>query len=98
MRILRRAQTWIHTCFVTDGQALTTSQRRQIQSEMESFLLSQRIVYGIHFEEARRDEGLKIVLECIPLPETMKRIERRLAEEIRDIPARRAVVKTVRIE
>jgi len=34
------------------------------------------------------DKGLHIVLECLPFPETLKKIESALAEILKPIPAR----------
>ena len=91
-------ETWIHTHFLTDGYALTVVGRRRIRNEIESFLRLEGIVFGIHFEEARGDRGVCIVLECIPLPETMKRIQAQLEKTIRDIPALKPTLKKVCVE
>jgi len=60
---------------VTDGFAVNARRKEQIKNEVESFLVAEGIVFGIHFEEAQGSERLRIVLESIPLPETMDRIE-----------------------
>jgi len=98
LRISRRSETWIHTHFLTDGRVLSSDQRRRIKNRLESFLRLEGIVFGLHFEEARGEEGLRIVLECIPLPQTLDRIQTRLEEEIRHIPIQKPVVKKVRVE
>jgi hypothetical protein len=98
MRIVRRTETWIHTHFLTDGFALTAPQRRKIKNEIESFLRLERIVFGVHFEEPRADQGLCIVLECIPLTAVMERIQAHLEKAIEDIPARKPTLKKVRFE
>ncbi len=98
MRILKRSETWIHTHFLTNGQSLTPAQQRLIKTEMESFLRAEGIVFGIHLEEAGSEEGLKIVLECIPLPTVRERIQAHLERLVRDIPARKPTLKRVRFE
>ena len=45
------------------------------------------IVFGMHFDD-RGDRGLRIVLECIPLPKTMQKIEAELAKIVETIPSR----------
>lgn len=98
MKIARRTETWIHTHFVTEGSLLTADHRQQIKNEIESLLRRKSIVLGIHFEEARDDQGLCIVLECIPLPETMERIQAHGEKTIEDIPDRRPTPRRVRFE
>jgi len=59
---------------------------REIRRKMGRVLDKVGIVFGIHFD-SRGDEGLHIVLECIPLPETMGKIESALTEIVGPIPA-----------
>lgn len=98
MRVVKRTGTWMRTHFLTDGYALTVAGRRRIKNEIESFRRLEGIVFGIHFEEPRGDQGLSIVLECIPLAETMKRIQAQVEKMIKDIPARTPTLKKVRVE
>lgn len=88
MKILRRETVWIHTHFVTDCLYLPDHLAREIQREMAQVLDQERIVFGIHFDARAQDEGLRIVLECIPLADPMARIEAALAAIIKDMPAR----------
>ncbi|MFB3879864.1 MAG: hypothetical protein ACE149_01310 [Armatimonadota bacterium] len=87
MKLLRREKVWIHTHFITDCTYLPDHFAREIARKMDRLLEKERIVFGIHYD-SHGDEGLRIVLECIPLPETMARIEQGLAEIISSIPAR----------
>lgn len=96
MKILQRQEIWIHTHFVTDCTYLPDHLAREIRRKVDRLLEKLRIVFGIHFDE-QYDGGLRIVLECIPLPETMEKIESGLAEIVEPIPARPRRTK-VRIE
>lgn len=87
MKVLRREEIWIHTHFVTDCAYLPDHHARDIRRKMKRLLDKLGIVFGIHFDSRGR-EGLRIVLECIPLPETMGKIESALREMIEPIPAR----------
>lgn len=87
MKIVRRERLWIHTHFVTDCTYLPDHFARDIAREMDRLLEKERIVFGIHFD-SYGSEGLRIVLECMPLPDTMQRIEAGLAEIIAPVPAR----------
>jgi hypothetical protein len=87
MEVLRRHAIWVHTHFVTDCAYLPDHRAREIRRKMDRVLDKLGIVFGIHFD-SRGDEGLRIVLECIPLPETMREIESKLTEIIAAIPAR----------
>lgn len=87
MKILRREEIWIHSHFVTDCTHLPEHRAREIRRKMDRVLDRLGIVFGIHFD-SRGDEGLRIVLECIPLPDTMERIESALAATIEPMPAR----------
>lgn len=98
MRILERRFTFIHTHFLTDCEKLPAEVGRQLQKDMERFLRAQGIVYGIHFEERRSEKGLRIVLECIPLPRKLDAIEKHLAELVRPIPRRPRPVTPILVE
>lgn len=88
MKILRREVVWIHTHFLTDCVYLPAHRAREILQKIARVLEEQGIVFGIHFDSRSREEGLRIVLECIPLPEPMGKIEAALAEIIKPMPAR----------
>ncbi len=96
MKIVRRQEMWIHTHFVTNCTYLPDHLAREIRRKVNRLLEKLGIVFGIHFDE-KYDGGLRIVLECIPLPETMEKVESGLAEIIEPIPARPRKTK-VRIE
>jgi hypothetical protein len=87
VKVVGRERVWIHTHFVTDCTYLPDHHAREIRRKVDRLLEKARIVLGIHFD-SRGDDGLRVVLECVPLPETMKQIERGLAEIIGPIPAR----------
>jgi len=87
MKILRTQRVWIHTHFITDCTFLPDHQARAVRRKMEALLDRLGIVFGIHFASSD-DGGLSIVLECVPLPETLETIEVQLADFIKDIPAR----------
>jgi hypothetical protein len=87
MKLMAREQTWIHTHFVTDCAYLPDDRARRIQRSMQRVLDEAGIVFGVHFESGENG-GLRIVLECIPLPETMEKIEGALADILRPIPSR----------
>ena len=88
MKILDVREMWIHTHFLTDCVRLPSDRMREIQSEMEPFLRERRIQYGFHFEEHKGEQGIRIVLECIPLPKTLEQIRDRLKEAVKEIPVR----------
>lgn len=88
MRILRREVVWIHTHFVTDCVYLPAHYAREIEDKMGRVLEEQRIVFGIHLDSRSDEEGLRIVLECIPLPGPMRQIEAALVEIVKPMPAR----------
>lgn len=87
MRILRREEIWINTHFVTDCSYLPDHAAREIGRKMDRVLESLGIVFGIHFD-SRGGEGVRIVLECIPLREKMQQIEAELTALIEPIPSR----------
>jgi len=71
---------------------------RKVVQNMKPRLLELGIVYGLHFTQVKDERTCRIVLECIPVPTTLARIQQQLQEVVRDIPARPAVVKTVQDE
>ena len=93
MKIVRRHETWVHTHFITDCERLTKRDMRRIEKEMAALLRQLRIVYGIHFREPEKDEGIHVVLECIPQDDYLEAIEARLKEIIEPIPKKPEPVK-----
>jgi len=87
MKILQREELWIHTHFITDCVYLPDHQAREIRAKIARVLDELGIVFGIHFDSRPGEKGLSVVLECIPLPESMRKIESALAETIRPIPS-----------
>jgi hypothetical protein len=61
---------------------------REIEGQIIPVLRRFGIVYDIHFDAHRDDPGVRIVLECIPLPNTMELIQIELARIIQPIPAK----------
>ena len=98
MKILGREEHWIHTHFLTDCTRLSEVRMREIIKAMLPHLRALGIVYGFHFAQVGDNRACHIVLECIPFAHTLDRIQQRLQETVRDIPARPAVIKTVREE
>ena len=88
MHILRREEVWIHTHFVTDCLYLPQHHAREIQNQLSPVLEELGLVAGLHFDARSADKGVHIVLECLPFPETLKRIESTLTEILKPIPAR----------
>ncbi len=88
MKILRREKSWIHTHFLTDCEYLPPAEEKRLRKEMGRVLRESRIVFGLHLESFPTERGLRIVLECQPLPETLERIEQALAELVKDIPSK----------
>ncbi len=86
--ILRTEKSWIHTHFLTNCEYLPPAEERRIRREMSRVLEDNRIVFGIHFTSFPEEKGLRIVLECQPLPETLERIEKALAAIVKDVPAK----------
>ena len=98
MKILDREEHWIHTHFLTDCMSLSESRMREVVKEMTPYLRELGIVFGMHFTQVRNERTCRIVLECIPFAKTLDRIQQQLQVVVRDIPARPAVIKTVRDE
>jgi hypothetical protein len=98
MKILGREEHWIHTHFLTDCTNLSEARMREIVQELLPYLRELGIVYGVRFTQVRDERTCRIVLECIPFPKTLDRIQQRLQDIVRHIPARPAVTKAVRRE
>ena len=90
MRVLGRQEVWIHTHFFTDAKALDLKQRQKIKWEMEGFLRSLGIVFGIHFQEGER---VRVVLECLPEERNLEAIHSKLQEVIKDMGPKPKVVR-----
>jgi hypothetical protein len=88
MKILERRHTWLHTHFLTDCERLPTHRMREIEEQIIPVLRRLGIVYDIHFDAHRDDPGVRIVLECIPLPNTLELIQIELARIVLPIPSR----------
>jgi hypothetical protein len=88
MNILERRHTWLHTHFLTDGERLPPHRMREIESQIIPVLRNLGIVYDIHFGAHRDDLGVRIILECIPLPNTLELIQLELKRIIQPIPAK----------
>jgi hypothetical protein len=96
MKILGREEQWIHTHFLTDCTRLSERRMREVVKDMEPYLRELGLVYDIYYFTQMRDERTcRIVLECLPFSPTLNRIQQKLQEVVRDIPARPAVTKTV---
>ena len=61
---------------------------REIESQIIPVLRQLGIVYDIHFDAHRDDPGVRIILECIPLPHTLELIQIELARIVQPIPAK----------
>jgi len=88
MNILNRRHTWLHTHFLTDCERLPPHRMREIEGQLVPVLRNLGIVYDIHFDAQRDDPGVRIVLECIPLPNTLELIHLELKRIVEPIPAR----------
>lgn len=98
MRVLEQYESWIHTHFVTDGEQLPVDRMREIESGLAGTLAQLGIVFGIHFEHALKDLGIRVVLECRPLGEDMRVIRRKLEGVLEPIPRRPPVTVTVVVD
>jgi len=96
MKILGRHKNWIHTYFLTDCTRLPAHRVREVGSRMGAFLRSLGIVFGVHVEEHKGEPGLRIVLECIPFPDTLELIQVELQRIVEPIPARPPTVAAIR--
>jgi hypothetical protein len=88
MNILDRRHTWLHTHFLTDCERLPPHRMREIESQIIPVLRHLGVVYDIHFDAHRHDPGVRIVLECIPLPKTLEFIQLELKRIVQPIPAK----------
>ena len=88
MNILERRHTWLHTHFLTDCERLPPHRMREIESQIIPVLRNLGIVYDIYFDAYRDDPGVRIILECIPLPNTLELIQLELKRIVRPIPAK----------
>jgi hypothetical protein len=98
MKIFGREEHWIHTHFLTDCRSLSETRRREVVKDMTPYLRELGIVYDMHFMQMRDEPTCRIVLECIPFSSTLDRIQQKLQEVVKDIPARPAITQTVRDE
>ena len=88
MNILERRHTWLHTHFLTDCERLPPHRMQEIERQIIPVLRNLGIVYDIHFYAHRQDPGVRIILECIPLPNTLELIQLELTRIVQPIPAR----------
>ena len=88
MNILDRRHTWLHTHFLNDCERLPSHRMREIQGQIVPVLRNLGIVYDVHFDAHRDDPGVRIVLECIPLPNTLELIQLELKRIVEPIPAK----------
>lgn len=93
MKILGREEMWIHTHFLTDCTSLSTARMREVSQGMVPFLREQGIVYGIHFTQLKDEHTCRVVLECIPFPAVLDRIQQQLQDLVREIPSRPPTTK-----
>lgn len=95
MRILGREELWIHTHFLTDCTSLPEFRVREIRKAMIPFLRGLGIVYGMHLTQVREERTCRIVLECIPFPQTLDQIQQKLQEVVHNIPARSTATRVI---
>jgi hypothetical protein len=88
MNILEHRNTWLHTHFLTDCERLPPHRMQEIESQIVPVLRNLGIVYDIHFDAYRDEPGVRIVLECIPLPNSLELIQLELKRIVQPIPAR----------
>jgi hypothetical protein len=88
MHILERRHTWLHTHFLTDCERLPPHRMQEIERQIIPVLRNLGIVYDIHFYAHGQDPGVRIVLECIPLPNTLELIQLELTRIVQPIPSR----------
>jgi hypothetical protein len=88
MNILDRRHTWLHTHFLTDCVRLPPHRMREIETQVIPVLRKLGIVYDIHFDAHRDDPGVRIILECIPLPNTLELIHVELKRIVQPIPSK----------
>jgi hypothetical protein len=61
---------------------------QEIERQIIPVLRNLGIVYDIHFYAHRNDLGVRIVLECIPLPNTLELIQLEFMRIVQPIPAK----------
>jgi hypothetical protein len=88
MNIIERRHTWLHTHFLTDCERLPPHRMQEIEHQIIPVLRNLGIVYDIHFHAHRNDLGVRIVLECIPLPNTLELIQLELKRIVQPIPSK----------
>ena len=88
MNIIDRGHTWLHTHFLTDCERLPPHRMQEIESQIIPVLRNLGIVYDIHFDTHHDDPGVRIVLDCLPLPNTTELIQLELKRIVQPIPAR----------
>jgi len=88
MNIIDRRHTWLHTHFLTDCERLPPHLMQEIESQIIPVLRNLGIVYDIHFDTHHDDPGVRIVLECIPLPNTTELIQLELKRIVQPIPVK----------
>ena len=93
MKILGREEIWIHTHFLTDCTSLSSARTREVSQGLVPFLREQGIVYGIHFTQLQDERTCRVVLECIPFPAVLDRIQQQLQDLVRKIPSRPPTTK-----
>jgi hypothetical protein len=98
MKILSRHREFVHTHFVTDGVRLPSHRMREIQDQLRPFLRRLGIVFGIHFASHAGEEGIRVVLECIPVRDVLDFIQVELQRVIAPIPARPRPTRLVRLD
>jgi hypothetical protein len=98
MKIIERWEDLVHTHFVTDAVRLPSERTRQIERAISPVLRTMGILFGIHFAHARRDRGIRIVLECQPKGKELEHVQRELARIIEPIPIRPPTVASIGIE
>ncbi|MCD6220076.1 hypothetical protein J7K43_06810 [Candidatus Calescamantes bacterium] len=87
MKIIKVIETWIHTHFLTDGRRLSLYQSKEIKKKTEKFLKELGIQFGISYKKFSGEKGIRIILECRPFPDVLRKIKNYLSELIKDIPA-----------
>jgi len=61
---------------------------QEIESQIIPVLRNLGIVYDIHFDTHHDDPGVRIVLDCLPLPNITEFIQLELKRIVQPIPAR----------
>ncbi len=98
MKVLTRHKAFVHTHFVTDCVRLPSHRMREIQDQIHPFLRRLGIVFGIHFESHPGEEGVRIVLECVPVRDVLEFIQVELERVIATIPARPRPTQVIHLD